>query len=197
MSVLQNPRPLVLCGPSGSGKSTLLKKMMEDFPNRFGFSISHTTRKPRPGEIDNQHYHFTNLDDMRRAIDEGKFIESATFCGNLYGTSKAAVDSVKRQGKVCVLDIDVQGVKQVKNTELNPWYIFIKPPSLDELKTRLTARKTESEESLQHRLKVAGQELEYGTEENFDFIVINDNLESAYAQLKAFLENQVLKPNEN
>jgi guanylate kinase len=162
MSVLQNPRPLVLCGPSGSGKSTLLKKMMEDFPDRFGFSISHTTRKPRPGEVHGQHYHFTTMDEMRQAVADGKFIESATFCGNMYGTSKAAVDAVAQQGKVCVLDIDVQGVKQIKNTELNPLYVFIKPPSLEELKSRLTGRKTESEESLTHRLKVASEELEYG-----------------------------------
>ncbi|KAH0819271.1 hypothetical protein MTP99_019158 [Tenebrio molitor] len=193
MSVLQNPRPLVLCGPSGSGKSTLLKKMMEDFPDRFGFSISHTTRKPRPGEVHGQHYHFTTMDEMRQAVADGKFIESATFCGNMYGTSKAAVDAVAQQGKVCVLDIDVQGVKQIKNTELNPLYVFIKPPSLEELKSRLTGRKTESEESLTHRLKVASEELEYGTEDNFDFIVINDNLEGAYNQLKTFLENEVLK----
>jgi guanylate kinase len=193
MSVLQNPRPLVLCGPSGSGKSTLLKKMMEDFPDRFGFSISHTTRKPRPGEVHGQHYHFTTMDEMRQAVADGKFIESATFCGNMYGTSKAAVDAVAQQGKVCVLDIDVQGVKQIKNTELNPLYVFIKPPSLEELKSRLTGRKTESEESLTHRLKVASEELEYGTEDNFDFIVINDNLEGAYNQLKTFLENKVLK----
>jgi guanylate kinase len=190
---LQNPRPLVLCGPSGSGKSTLLKKMMEDFPDRFGFSISHTTRKPRPGEVHGQHYHFTTMDEMRQAVADGKFIESATFCGNMYGTSKAAVDAVAQQGKVCVLDIDVQGVKQIKNTELNPLYVFIKPPSLEELKSRLTGRKTESEESLTHRLKVASEELEYGTEDNFDFIVINDNLEGAYNQLKTFLENEVLK----
>jgi guanylate kinase len=193
MSVLQNPRPLVLCGPSGSGKSTLLKKMMEDFPDRFGFSISHTTRKPRPGEVHGQHYHFTTMDEMRQAVADGKFIESATFCGNMYGTSKAAVDAVAQQGKVCVLDIDVQGVKQIKNTELNPLYVFIKPPSLEELKSRLTGRKTESEESLTHRLKVASEELEYGTVDNFDFIVINDNLEGAYNQLKTFLENEVLK----
>ncbi|XP_063929680.1 guanylate kinase [Zophobas morio] len=184
-------RPLVLCGPSGSGKSTLLKKMMEDFPDKFGFSISHTTRKPRPGEVDGQHYHFTTVEDMQKAILDGQFIEHATFCGNMYGTSKAAVNFVREQGKICVLDIDVQGVKQVKNTDLDPLYVFIKPPSLDELKKRLTARKTETEESLLHRLKVASEELDYGTEDNFDCIVINDNLEHAYVQLKTFLESQV------
>lgn len=89
----------------------------------------------------------------------------------------------------------MQGVKQVKETDLNPWYVFIKPPSIEELKNRLTARKTESEESLAHRLKVAMEELEYGTEKNFDFIVVNDKLEHAYAQLKSFLVDKVLKDN--
>lgn len=162
MSGIRTFRSLVLCGPSGSGKSTLVKKMMEDFPNRFGFSISHTTRSPRPGEVDGQHYHFTTIEKMRNSIEKGDFIESATFCGNMYGTSKAAVDAVKEQGKICVLDIDVQGVKLVKKTDLNPWYIFIKPPSLEVLKNRLLARKTETEESLTNRLNVASAEMEYG-----------------------------------
>ncbi|XP_008193426.2 uncharacterized protein LOC659919 [Tribolium castaneum] len=193
MSGLRNPRPLVLCGPSGSGKSTLVKKMMADFPDKFGFSISHTTRQPRPGEVHGQHYHFTSREEMEQAISDGRFIESASFCGNMYGTSKAAVEQVIQEGKVCVLDIDVQGVKQVKKTDLNPFYVFIKPPSLEELKNRLTARKTESEESLNHRLKVASEEMEYGTSDNFDFIVVNDNLDHAYAQLKSFVEEKVLK----
>lgn len=167
MSGLQNPRPLILCGPSGSGKSTLVKKMMEEFPNKFGFSISHTTRQPRSGEVHGQHYHFITKDEMEKAINDGKFIESASFCGNLYGTSKEAVEQVIKQGKVCVLDIDVQGVKQVKKTNLNPYYVFIKPPSLEVLKNRLTMRKTESEESLNHRLKVASEEMEYGNDYYF------------------------------
>lgn len=185
-------KPLVLCGPSGSGKSTLMKKMLDDFPDRFGFSTSHTTRKPRAGEVDGTHYHFTNATEMRRAIDRGDFIESATFCGNMYGTSKAAVEQVRAQGKVCILDIDVQGVKQVKRTDLDPWYVFVQPPSLDELRKRLSARNTETDESLAHRLKVAGEEMAYGADpKNFDFIVINDNLEHAYAQLKGFLLDKV------
>lgn len=162
MSSIRTFRSLVLCGPSGSGKSTLVKKMMEDFPNRFGFSISHTTRLPRQGEVNGHHYHFTSMEEMRKGIEAGDFIENATFCGNMYGTSKAAVNAVKEQGKICVLDIDVQGVKLVKKTDLNPWYIFIKPPSLEVLKKRLLARKTETEESLSKRLSVASTEMEYG-----------------------------------
>lgn len=84
--VHHGPRPLVLCGPSGSGKSTLLKRLLEEFPDKFGFSVSHTTRKPRPGEKDGVHYHFTDLESMEAAVAQGDFIESAKFSGNMYGT---------------------------------------------------------------------------------------------------------------
>lgn len=82
----KGPRPLVLCGPSGSGKSTLIKKMFDEFPDEFGFSISHTTRQPRPGEIDGKHYYFTTKEKMKDQIDKGEFIESAVFSNNMYGT---------------------------------------------------------------------------------------------------------------
>lgn len=127
------------------------------------------------------------------AIANGEFIESATFSGNMYGTSKAAVENVAKQGKVCVLDIDVQGVKQVKKTDLNPWLVFIKPPTLSELENRLRSRKTESEESLAQRLKVASEEMEYGMKPgNFHLVVENDHLETAYTGLKQFVLKNVL-----
>ncbi|XP_022902113.2 guanylate kinase-like [Onthophagus taurus] len=191
-------RPLVLCGPSGSGKSTFLSKLMTDFPNRFGFSVSHTTRKPRPGEKEGDHYHFTDRESIKKAIDAGDFIESAEFSGNIYGTSKKAVETVCEKGKICILDIDIQGVKQVRNTHLQPWYIFLMPPSLEVLENRLKSRNTETEKSLKLRLETAAKEIEYGTTPgNFDFIVINDNLEHAYSQLKGFIEGNVLKEENN
>ncbi|KAK5642642.1 hypothetical protein RI129_008809 [Pyrocoelia pectoralis] len=94
------PKPLVICGPSGTGKSTLLTRLLADYPSSFGFSVSHTTRLPREGEIDGVHYHFTTVKDMKEDINEGKFIEWATFGGNMYGTSKKAVDVVRDCGKV-------------------------------------------------------------------------------------------------
>lgn len=186
--IQKGPRPLVLCGPSGTGKSTLIKRLFDEFPDTFKFSVSHTTRVPRPGEKDGTHYHFTNKEKMEEQIKNGEFIESATFSGNLYGTSKQAVEEVQRLGKICVLDIDIQGVKQIKRTHLNPFYIFIKPPSVLELERRLKARNTETEESLQRRLAVAKTELEYGeTPGNFDIIIENDNLETAYEILRNFI----------
>ena len=97
---MEGPTPLVVCGPSGTGKSTLLKKLMQEFAGVFGVSVSHTTRNPRDGETNGKEYHFVRKEDMEEAIDDGQFIEHATFAGNLYGTSTAAVKAVQNQGKI-------------------------------------------------------------------------------------------------
>ncbi|XP_018405608.1 PREDICTED: guanylate kinase isoform X1 [Cyphomyrmex costatus] len=184
----KGPRPLVLCGPSGSGKSTLIKQLFDEFPDTFKFSVSHTTRMPRPGEEEGVHYYFTDKEKMQKQIENREFIETAVFSGNLYGTSKQAVEDVQRLGKICVLDIDIEGVKQIKRIDLNPFYVFIKPPSIVELEQRLKARNTETEESLKHRLLTAKSELEYGeTPGNFDVVIENDNLEKAYEILRNFI----------
>ncbi|XP_053985284.1 guanylate kinase-like isoform X1 [Hylaeus volcanicus] len=184
----KGPRPLVLCGPSGSGKSTLIKRLFEEFPDKFGFSVSHTTRTPRPGEEDGKHYYFTTKEKMQKQIEQGEFLETATFSGNLYGTSKSAVEDVQQAGKVCVLDIEMQGVKQIKQSSLDPLYIFIKPPSVDELEKRLRDRQTETEDSLQRRLSIARTEMEYGESPgNFDIVIENDNLSKAYDKLRDFI----------
>ncbi|KAM3967456.1 guanylate kinase isoform 1-T1 [Aphomia sociella] len=202
--VQKGPRPLVLCGPSGSGKSTLLKRLLKEFPDKFGFSVSHTTRGPRPGEKDGVHYHFTNKDDMVASVERGEFIETATFSGNMYGTSKRAVDDVRRTGKICVLDIEIEGVKQVKRTDLNPLLVFVMPPSIEELERRLRARNTEHDEALKKRLETAIREIEFGQQPgNFHIIILNDNLDKAYSELREFItqnmedKNQDTKADEN
>ena len=186
-------RPICFCGPSGAGKSTLLKRLMKEYPTAFAFSVSHTTRNPRPGETNGKEYHFVTRDEMLQAIENGEFIENAVFSGNLYGTSKKAVETVSSSGRICVLDIDIQGVKSMKKTNLNPIYIFVKPPSLSELEKRLRDRGTETDESLQKRLDTAKIELEYEkSEENaFDHVLINDNLDIAYEKLKGILIAQI------
>ncbi|XP_055595196.1 uncharacterized protein LOC129745858 isoform X2 [Uranotaenia lowii] len=191
--VKQGPRPLVICGPSGSGKSTLLKKLFKEFPETFGFSVSHTTRKPRPGEENGIHYHFVSVEEMQSAIENGEFIETAVFSGNMYGTSKKAVENVQHQGKVCVLDIEIEGVKQVRNSErLNPLLVFINPPSIEELERRLRGRKTETEESLQKRLNTARVEIQYGnTAGNFDVVINNNHLKQAYSDLRDFIVREL------
>ncbi|XP_045539576.1 guanylate kinase [Papilio machaon] len=190
--VQKGPRPLVLCGPSGSGKSTLLKRLLKEFPDKFGFSVSHTTRAPRPGEKDGIHYHFTNKDDMLAAIEKGEFLETATFSGNMYGTSKQAVEHVRRTGRICVLDIEMEGVKQVKKTDLDPLLVFVMPPSIEELERRLRARNTEQEDALKKRLETAKREIEFGEQPgNFHIIILNDNLDKAYSDLCEFISKNV------
>ncbi|KAM4641516.1 LOW QUALITY PROTEIN: guanylate kinase-like [Discoglossus pictus] len=190
---MAGPRPVVLSGPSGAGKSTLLKRLLKDCEGVFGFSVSHTTRNPRPGEANGKEYHFVTREDMQR-INNGEFIEHAVFSGNMYGTSKAAVQAVQAMNQICILDIDMQGVKNIKKTDLNPIYISIQPPSVETLEKRLRDRKTESEESLQKRLQAAREDIEISKEPGlFDAIVINDDLEEAYSNLKETLAEDIKK----
>ncbi len=188
-------RPLVLCGPSGSGKSTIMKKLTDEFPTSFGFSVSHTTRKPREGEQEGVHYHYVSREEMQRAIDAGEFVENAEFSFNMYGTSRKAVSTVLEAGKICILDIEIEGVKQIKKcAELDPLYVFIKPPSMEELEKRLRERNTETDATLQKRLKTARDELEYGEQPgNFDIVIVNDDLERAYQKLREFMLPEIEK----
>ncbi|KAF4088637.1 hypothetical protein AMELA_G00057030 [Ameiurus melas] len=193
-SVMAGPRPVVFSGPSGAGKSTLLKKLLKEFDGVFGFSVSHTTRKPRPGEENGKDYHYVSREEMQAGIDKGDFIESAEFSGNIYGTSKAAVQAVQAQNLICILDIDMQGVKSIRKTNLNPIYVSIQPPSMDVLEKRLRARQTESEESLQKRLQVALIDMEFSKEPGqFDVVIVNDILDQAYEKLKAALLQEIQK----
>lgn len=181
-------RPLVLCGPSGSGKSTLLSRLLLEHPDKFGFSVSHTTRKPRQGEVNGKHYYFTDRAAFQRAIDNGEFLETAEYNSNLYGTSRNAVLEVLKHGKVSILDIEIQGVKQVKQTDLNALMIFINPPSMEVLENRLRARNTESHQTLARRLDIAKGEIAYGlTPNNFDHVLLNDDLDRAYKELITIL----------
>ncbi|KIV79630.1 guanylate kinase [Exophiala sideris] len=189
-------RPIVCSGPSGTGKSTLIKKLFEKHPDLFGFSVSHTTRKPRPGEQDGVHYHFTTPEEFEKMIGEDAFIEHAKFGGNYYGSSKKAVqdvaegkgksiDGTTAEGKrICILDIEMEGVKQLKKSALNPRICFIQPPSVEILEQRLRGRGDTSEDSIQKRLAQAKNEMEYcRTEGKNDKVIINDDLELTFKEL--------------
>ncbi|PGH05625.1 guanylate kinase [Polytolypa hystricis UAMH7299] len=181
-------RPIVISGPSGTGKSTLLKRLFAEYPDTFGFSVSHTTRSPRPGEQEGRDYYYTNKDAFQKLVDENGFIEHAQFSGNHYGTSVKAVKDVAEKGRICVLDIEMEGVKQVKRTDLNARFLFLAPPSLEELERRLRGRGTETEDSLLKRLTQAKVELEYSRQPGaHDKIVVNNDLEEAYAAMKAWV----------
>ena len=185
-----SPHPLVFAGPSGSGKSTLVKRLMREHTGCFAFSVSHTTRSPRPGEVNGKDYNFVTREEMQAAINEDQFIEHAEFSGNMYGTSKKAVEDVAKQRLICILDIDVQGVKSIKKSTLSPTprYIFVQPPNMEILRQRLIDRGTENEKSLAARLATAKSELAYAEEPGaFDHKIINDDLELAYEKLSGIL----------
>ncbi|EAW69852.1 guanylate kinase isoform X2 [Homo sapiens] len=191
---MSGPRPVVLSGPSGAGKSTLLKRLLQEHSGIFGFSVSHTTRNPRPGEENGKDYYFVTREVMQRDIAAGDFIEHAEFSGNLYGTSKVAVQAVQAMNRICVLDVDLQGVRNIKATDLRPIYISVQPPSLHVLEQRLRQRNTETEESLVKRLAAAQADMESSKEPGlFDVVIINDSLDQAYAELKEALSEEIKK----
>ncbi|CCH43958.1 Guanylate kinase [Wickerhamomyces ciferrii] len=166
-----------MSSPSGTGKSTLLKKLFAEFPDKFGFSVS----------INGKDYHFTTVDDFKKLIDEKAFIEWAQFSGNYYGTTIKAVEDVATVGRTCILDIDMQGVKSVKNTNLNARFLFLAPPSVEILRQRLEGRGTETQESVEKRIAAATAEIEYSKTGAHDKIIVNDDLDKAYAELKEFI----------
>jgi guanylate kinase len=200
--------PLVICGPSGVGKGTLIGRLVADHPRHFGFSVSHTTRQPRPGEVDGVSYFFTTREAMEPMVSKGLFLEHAEVHGNMYGTSAAAVLDVCSGGggavdaaassapaqppllnddaRVCVLDIDVQGAAQLKRSPLGDkaLFVFVAPPSLEELERRLRGRGTETEDRIARRLAGARAELSKAEEPGFfDEVIVNDDLDAAYAAL--------------
>ncbi|KAF2085938.1 guanylate kinase [Saccharata proteae CBS 121410] len=189
-SALQAHRPIVISGPSGSGKSTILNRLLAEYPDRFGFSISHTTRNPRGGEQDGREYHFVTKDQFEDLVKEGGFVEHAQFGGNCYGTSVKAVKDIAERGRVCILDIEMEGVKQVANhaTFPRPRFLFLSPPSLEILEQRLRGRATDSEDAIQKRLKQAAVEMEFAKSGGIhDKVVVNDDLEKAYSEVKEFI----------
>ncbi|KAJ1656473.1 guanylate kinase [Dispira simplex] len=191
-TVALTKRPVVVSGPSGTGKSTLLQRLFANHPQTFGFSVSHTTRTPRAGEVDGVNYHFVTRDVFQNMVAHHEFIEWAEFSQNLYGTSIQAVKDVVQQDKMCILDIDMQGVKSVKQTDLNARFVFIAPPSIQVLEKRLRGRGTETEASLQLRLETAQKELAYAEQpEAHDKIIVNDDLDTAYQQLEKFIFHNV------
>ncbi|NIA04637.1 MAG: guanylate kinase [Proteobacteria bacterium] len=176
---------LVLSAPSGGGKTTILKKVMAGLPGLV-FSVSHTTRKPRPGEQDGRDYYFVSRLEFESIRDRhpSGFLEWAEVHGNLYGTSRAAVEQRLGGGRDVVLDIDVQGAAQIRQSA-DPVTVFIAPPSLAELEARLRGRGTENEQTLALRLENAKQELT--TMDLYDYLVVNDRLDEAVESLRSII----------
>eukprot|EP01031_Cornospumella_fuschlensis_P042692 gene42692-52163_t len=183
------PSPVVIAGPSGVGKGTLIDRLIAKFPALFGFSVSHTTRPPRPGEVDGVHYFFVTKEEFEDAVEHGDFVEYAKVHTNYYGTSYQAIDKIRGQGKICILDIDVQGVQTVKKSKLDAKYMFISPPTIKELENRLRNRGTETAEKIKIRLENAVAELAYSKQEgNFDVVLVNDDLEECFTAIVQILQ---------
>ncbi|KAA8491303.1 Guanylate kinase 1 [Porphyridium purpureum] len=186
------PRALVVAGPSGVGKGTLIARLKERHGAHMGFSVSHTTRAPRQGEKHGVHYNFATVDDMKAQIAQHHFIEWAEVHGRYYGTSVRAVESVREQNKLCILDIDVQGCRSVRRAQLPAVIVFVSPPSMEELERRLRSRGTESEEQMQTRLATAAAEMDARNEPGlFDIEIVNNDLDSAYLQLEEIFVNEL------
>lgn len=185
----RDSRPIVISGPSGVGKGTLVQKLFDEYPNTFTFTVSHTTRKPRIGEVEGRNYFFVTPSTFSNLISQEAFVEHAMFSGNHYGTSKKTIADQMAKGLVVVLDIEMHGVKQMKaNLSIDARYIFIKPPSFEALERRLQGRGTEKDEDIQKRLVQAKAEVEYAdTQSVHDKIIVNDDLEKAFKELEEFV----------
>lgn len=177
----------VISGSSGVGKGTVLKGFLEKNPD-FMLSISCTTRAPRKGEIDGVNYFFISKEEFQNCIDNDKFLEWAEFAGNRYGTKKKYIQQCLAEGKDIILEIDTQGALQVKKKMPEAVLIFICPPSIEALENRLRGRHTEDEATIQKRLQEVKTELERA--ENFDYKVINDDLDKAIADLEKIISGE-------
>jgi guanylate kinase len=169
-------RLIVVSGPSGAGKSTLIKASIQAVPE-LAYSVSATTREPRPGEVDGMDYIFLSRREFERWIEEGRFLEWAEYSGNLYGTPEQKVEEFLDEGKSVILELELQGARQVQVKRPDAVMVFVRAPSLEETRRRLTGRATESEEALESRLATAVREV--AARDEFDHEVINENRELA------------------
>lgn len=175
---------IVISGPSGAGKSTVVFKAIEARGN-VCFSTSVTTRKPRPGEIDGKEYFFVDLDRFREMVENDELLEHAEYVANSYGTPRAYVERMLNDGMDVILDIEVQGARQVNEKMPDAVKVFIIPPSLDELKRRLESRGTDTARAVEARLIRARQE--YREADFYDYIIVNDDADKAAAELSAIM----------
>ena len=181
---MRKGRTFVVSGPSGVGKSTVLKALLESRPNLY-FSVSATTRDPRPGELDGIHYHFMDVESFRKWIAMEQFLEYAEYVDNYYGTSLKAIQERLDAGIDVLLDIEVQGAAKVRTRCPEAIFIFIIPPSFEELSRRLHRRNTDSEDVIAGRLEKA--KVEFREIPNYDYLVINDKVADAVGEIEAIL----------
>lgn len=183
---------IILSSPSGAGKSTLARRLMDWDPS-LKFSVSATTRKPRPGEIDRQHYYFTDHAGFQAMVDAGEMLEHAEVFGNCYGTPRSPVELAMAEGRDTLFDVDWQGGQQIRASSLAPHVvsIFILPPSLSELERRLRDRDQDSEEVIAGRMQKNRDEISHWAE--YDYVLVNDDLDATESDLRAILTAERLR----
>ena len=180
---------IVLSGPSGSGKGTIVKELIHN--EQFLLSISATTRAPRQGEEEGVHYFFKTRDEFESMIAQNELLEYAEFCGNYYGTPKAFIEESVKNGKDVILEIEVKGAMQIKKIYPEAIFIFVVPPSLAELESRLVGRNTEAREVIEQRLNRAKEELALYNQ--YDYVVVNDRLVDAIDEIGCIVRAEKLK----
>jgi guanylate kinase len=178
----------VITGPSGVGKGTLIEKLLERIPE-LELSVSATTREPRPGEEDGRDYHFLSDEEFERRIEGGDFLEHAPYSGHRYGTLREAVEGKLAEGRSVVLEIEVQGARQVRAAMPEAVLIFIAPPDPDALRRRLEGRGTDSPAAIERRLRTAELELEAQVE--FPHVIVNDDVQKAADELERLVREQL------
>lgn len=180
----------IVSAPSGAGKSSLISALLKDDPSDMQVSVSHTTRAPRSGEVDGQHYHFVTIEQFKALIAENAFFEWAEVFGNFYGTSRQVIENTLTAGIDVFLDIDWQGAQQVKHIMPQAIGVFILPPSKTELERRLTGRGQDSKEVIASRMAQAVSEMSHYNE--YDFVIVNDDFDLALRDLKTIIFSQRL-----
>ena len=183
---------IIISSPSGAGKSTLARRLMEWDP-ALRFSVSATTRSPRPGEVEGQHYYFMDRTAFDRMVAEGEMLEHAEVFGNCYGTPRAPVQLAMAEGRDTIFDVDWQGGQQIRASDLGAQVvsIFILPPSLPELERRLRARNQDSDEVIARRMLKSRDEISHWAE--YDYVLVNDDIEATETDLRAILTAERLR----
>jgi len=181
-------KPLLITAPSGCGKGTLITRLVTDFPQIFKPNVSYTTRAPRPGEEHGVHRFFVSMQEFERAIQQKKFVEYAKYTDNYYGTHRDYINSVIKEGKICIIEVEVQGAKNIAISELDCNFLFIAPPSIEALRERLIGRGTETPERIEKRIEAAKWEMEEAQKSGiFPTTIINDDFELFYEHVKQYL----------
>lgn len=188
MKILGNSKKgilFVISAPAGTGKSTLAEMLVDEFPDQVTESCSSTTRPPRPGEVQGRHYDFLSPQEFTQRVERGEFLEHVEVFGHLYGTRLEEVERLQKAGKHVLLVIDTQGALQIRERGIPATFIFLAPPSMEELRRRLFKRKTEEEAMIEQRLKWA--ELELSRRTLYDYTIVNEELEISYQILRSIL----------